>query len=57
MPRSSVRFRLRSLDLLAGLDVHHARIIGRCETQNGIEPFDRLAEQVLTQEYVGVFLK
>jgi hypothetical protein len=34
---------------IAGLDVHHARIFGRCEEQNGIEPFDRLVEQVMTR--------
>ena len=35
--------------LQAALDVHHARIFGRCETQNGIQPFDRLVEQVMTR--------
>jgi hypothetical protein len=34
---------------LAALDVHHARIFGRCETKNGIAPFDRLVEQVMTR--------
>ena len=34
---------------IVGLDVHHARIFGRCETQNGIGPFDRLLEQVMTR--------
>src|SRR6516225_5193380 len=34
---------------IAGLDVHHARIFGRCETKNGIDPFDRLVEQVMTR--------
>ena len=34
---------------LAALDVHNARIFGRCETQNGIAPFDRLVEQVMTR--------
>jgi hypothetical protein len=33
---------------LAGLDVHHARLFGRCERTTGIEPFDRLVEQVMT---------
>ena len=33
---------------IAGLDVHHARIFGRCEANNGIGPFDRLVEQVVT---------
>ena len=34
---------------IAGLDVHHARIFGRCEANNGIDPFDRLVEQVMTR--------
>jgi hypothetical protein len=34
---------------LSALDVHHARIFGRCETENGIAPFDRLVEQVMTR--------
>jgi hypothetical protein len=34
---------------IAGLDVHHARIFGRCEPKNGIGPFDRLVEQVMTR--------
>lgn len=34
---------------IAGLDVHHARVFGRCESTNGIAPFDRLVEQVMTR--------
>jgi len=34
---------------LAALDVHHARLFGRCETQTGIAPFDRLVAQVMSQ--------
>jgi len=34
---------------IAALDVHHARIFGRCEAKNGIAPFDRLVEQVMTR--------
>ncbi|HEY4086609.1 MAG TPA: hypothetical protein VGM43_11760 [Bryobacteraceae bacterium] len=34
---------------IAALDVHHARIFGRCETATGIAPFDRLVEQVMTR--------
>jgi hypothetical protein len=34
---------------LAALDVHRARVFGRCETSNGIAPFDRLVEQVMTR--------
>jgi hypothetical protein len=34
---------------LAAWDVHQARLFGRCETRNGIEPFGRLVDQVMTQ--------
>jgi hypothetical protein len=34
---------------LSALDVHHAKIFGRCEAENGIAPFDRLVEQVMTR--------
>ena len=34
---------------LSALDVHRARIFGRCETKNGIAPFDCLVEQVMTR--------
>jgi hypothetical protein len=34
---------------IVGLDVHQARIFGRCEQKNGIAPFDRLVEQVMTR--------
>jgi hypothetical protein len=34
---------------IAALDVHHARVFGRCESKNGIAPFDRLVEQVMTR--------
>ena len=34
---------------IAALDVHHARVFGRCEALNGIAPFDRLVEQVMTR--------
>lgn len=34
---------------LAALDVHHARVFGRCESSSGIAPFDRLVEQVMTR--------
>jgi hypothetical protein len=33
---------------LAALDVHHARLFGRCEPTTGIDPFDRLVQQVMT---------
>ena len=34
---------------LAALDVHQARLFGRCEPTTGIAPFDRLVEQVMTR--------
>jgi hypothetical protein len=34
---------------IAALDVHHAKLFGRCEKKSGIEPFDRLVEQVMAQ--------
>jgi DDE superfamily endonuclease len=42
-------FRRGAWTYIAGLDVHHARIFGRCESKNGIAPFDRLVEQVMTR--------
>ena len=35
---------------LAAWDVHRAKLFGRCEAKSGIEPFDRLVEQVMSQE-------
>ena len=32
---------------LAALDVHRAKLFGRCERKSGIEPFDRLVDQVM----------
>jgi hypothetical protein len=34
---------------LAALDVHRAKVFGRCEQTSGIEPFGRLVTQVMTQ--------
>ena len=34
---------------IAALDVHRARVFGRCERRTGIEPFDRLVDQVMTR--------
>ena len=34
---------------LAALDVHRAKVFGRCEARSGIAPFDRLVEQVMTR--------
>ena len=38
-----------ALAYLAALDVHRPRLIGRCEAQSGIGPFDRLVEQVMLE--------
>jgi len=35
---------------LAALDVHRAKVFGRCEDSTGITPFEALVEQVMTQE-------
>jgi hypothetical protein len=53
-PRTAMRveheyFRCGAWAYMAALDVHHARVFGRCETKNGIAPFDRLVEQVMTR--------
>jgi hypothetical protein len=42
--------RLGSLSYLAAWDVGHAKIFGRCEAHTGIESFDRLVADVMTQE-------
>jgi DDE superfamily endonuclease len=34
---------------LAALDVHRAKVFGRCESRNGMAPFDRLVDQVMTR--------
>jgi hypothetical protein len=34
---------------LAALDVHRAKVFGRCELSTGIDPFARLVAQVMTQ--------
>jgi hypothetical protein len=34
---------------LAALDVHRAKVFGRCEATTGIAPFERLVEQVMRQ--------
>jgi hypothetical protein len=39
-----------ALAYLAAWDVHHAKVFGRCEATTGIDPFDRLVEQVMTNE-------
>jgi hypothetical protein len=39
-----------ALAYLAAWDVHRARLFGRCEPKNGIEPFGRLVDQVMREE-------
>lgn len=39
-----------ALTYLAAWDVKRGRAFGRCEHRGGIEPFDRLVEQVMTKE-------
>ncbi len=39
-----------SFAYLAAWDVRGAKIFGRCEERTGIDPFQRLVEQVMTQE-------
>jgi hypothetical protein len=39
-----------SLTYLAAWDVKRAKIFGRCEAKSGIAPFNRLVDQVMTQE-------
>jgi len=38
-----------ALAYLAALDVHRAKVFGRCEPTTGIGPFDRLVAQVMAQ--------
>jgi hypothetical protein len=39
-----------ALAYLAAWDVHRAKIFGRCERKTGIKPFERLVDQVMSQE-------
>jgi len=39
-----------ALAYLAAWDVRRAKVFGRCEATTGIEPFDRLVQQVMEQE-------
>jgi DDE superfamily endonuclease len=41
--------RLGAWAYLAALDVHRAKLFGRCEAKNGMVAFDRLVDQVMTQ--------
>jgi len=42
--------RLGALNYLAAWDVQHAKIFGRCEAHTGVESFERLVADVMTQE-------
>ena len=42
--------RLGAWVYLAAWDVGRAKVFGRCEKKNGIAPFDRLVEQVMTHD-------
>jgi len=42
--------RMGALCYLAAWDVRQAKLFDRCEPKGGIEPFDRLVAQVMTQE-------
>lgn len=39
-----------ALAYLAAWDVHNAKIFGRCEQKTGIKPFERLVDQVMSQQ-------
>lgn len=39
-----------TLAYLAAYDVHHARVMGRCEPSTGIKPFTALVDQVMSAE-------
>jgi hypothetical protein len=56
-PRPGVAMRVEheyerkgALAYLAAWDVHRAKIFGRCEQKTGIAPFERLVDQVMSQE-------
>ena len=42
--------RLGALSYIAAWDVRHAKIFGRCEAKTGIQPFDGLVNDVMTQQ-------
>jgi hypothetical protein len=39
-----------ALAYLAAWDVHRAKLFGRCESKNGIEPFGRVVHKVMAEE-------
>ncbi len=42
-------FRCGAWPYIAALDAHRAGVFGRCEAKNGISPFNRLVEHVMTR--------
>ncbi len=42
--------RLGALNYIAAWDVRHAKVFGRCEAKTGIQPFDGLVNDVMTQK-------
>ena len=42
--------RMGAFAYVAAWDVKQARVFGRCEATTGIEPFDRLVQQVMSQD-------
>ena len=50
MRAESEYHRYGTLACLAAYDVHHARVMGRCEPSTGIKPFTALIDQVMQAE-------
>ncbi|MEO8007632.1 MAG: transposase [Betaproteobacteria bacterium] len=48
-PRPHCDTRVGAWAYLAALDVHRAKVFGRCEKTTGIDPFSRLVDQVMSQ--------
>jgi transposase len=42
--------RLGALNYIAAWDIQHARLFGRCEAKTGIDAFDRLVAEVMSQQ-------
>jgi len=50
MRTESEYHRYGTIAYLAAYDVHHAKVMGRCETSTGIKPFTALIDQVMQAE-------
>src|SRR5215212_9502427 len=48
--KTSIQARCRRHASLPAWDVHRAKLFGRCEPKNGIEPFGRLVGEVMKEE-------